>query len=66
MPPNCGSESNGESESISDKDSHVDERGDFPKDDLAGCLRDWATHFDGSLISLSALLSVLKAHPVGN
>lgn len=62
LPPNCGSESNGESELTSDEDSHVDERGDFLKDDLAGCLRDWATHFGVSLITLSALLSILKAH----
>ena len=62
FPPNCQSESNGESELTSDEDSHVDERGDFPKDDFAGCLRDWATHFGVSLIALSALLSILKPH----
>lgn len=62
LPPNCGSESNGESELTSDEDSHVDESEDFPKDDLVGCLRNWATHFGVSLIALSALLSILKVH----
>lgn len=61
LPPNCGSERNGD-ESTSDEDSLVDERGDFPKDGLMGCLRDWATHFGVSLTALSALLSILKAH----
>ena len=40
LPLNCGLESNGESELTSNKDSHADERGDFPKDDLAASLRD--------------------------
>lgn len=62
LPPNCGSESNGESELTSDEDSHVDESEDFPKDDLAGCLRNWATHFGVPLIALSALLSIPKVH----
>lgn len=61
LPPICGSESDGGSESTSDEDSHVDKSGDVPKD-LSGCLRDWATHFGISLIALSALLSILKAH----
>ncbi len=56
LPPICGSESDGESESASDEDSL-----DITKD-LAGCLRDWATHFRISLIALSALLSILKVH----
>jgi len=56
LPPICGSESDGESESASDEDSL-----DITKD-LVGCLRDWATHFHISLIALSALLSILKVH----
>ncbi|XP_058631559.1 uncharacterized protein LOC131540562 [Onychostoma macrolepis] len=56
LPPICRSESDGESESASDEDSL-----DITKD-LAGCLRDWATHFRISLIALSALLSILKVH----
>lgn len=61
LPPVCGSESDGESESTIDEDSHVDKSGDVPKD-LSGCLRDWAIHFGISLIALSALLSILKVH----
>jgi len=58
LPPNCGSESNGESESTSDEDIHVDEREDVAEMDLAGCPRDWGTQFGISLIALSALLSI--------
>ncbi|KAI2647722.1 Tolloid-like protein 2 [Labeo rohita] len=61
LPSNSGSESNEESESF-DEDNHVDQEEDIPNNDLAGCLRDWATHFGVSLIALSALLTILKFH----
>lgn len=60
LPPNCGLDGDRESESTSDEDTY-DESGEVPVD-LAACLKDWETHFGISLIALSALLCILKAH----